>query len=61
MGPHESLVYETPMDSGEDLLVWITAVTNVGLQGICDRVYQNMVLRHHVCVQVTGRHIENFL
>ena len=29
------MVYETPMESEEDLLAWVTAATAVGLPGNC--------------------------
>ncbi|KAJ8886349.1 hypothetical protein PR048_012560 [Dryococelus australis] len=37
------------------------AAADLGLPGIGDRVYQNMVRRYRVCVDVTGHHIEPFL
>ena len=49
------------MESEEDLLAQVIAAAEVGLPGICDRVYQNMVCRYHVCVKVAGRHIVTFL
>ena len=39
----------------------VMAEADVGLQGISDRVYQNMVHRYRVCIEVAGRHIEPFL
>ena len=57
----KSLVYETPVDSEEDLLARIMAAADVGLQGIGDHVYQNMVRRYRVCVEVADRHIEPLL
>ena len=41
----KSLVYETPVDSEEDLIAQVMAAADIGLPGICDRVYQNMVRR----------------
>ena len=38
----KSLVYETPMDSEEDLLTRVMSTADVGLSGIGDRVYKNM-------------------
>ena len=49
------------MDSKEDLLTRVMTVTGVGLQGVDDHVYENMVRRCRVCVEVAGRHIESFL
>ena len=37
------------------------AVMGVGGPGIGDHVYQNMVRRYRICVDVGGRHIEPFL
>ncbi|KAJ8897575.1 hypothetical protein PR048_002924 [Dryococelus australis] len=49
-----------PAESEEDLLARIMAAAYLGLPGIGDRVYQNMVRGYRVCVDVTGRHIEPF-
>ena len=49
------------MVSEEDLLAQVIAATGVGLQGIGDRVYKNMVLRYLVCVEVIGHHIKHIL
>ncbi|KAJ8884525.1 hypothetical protein PR048_016382 [Dryococelus australis] len=59
-GHTKGLNYETPLESEEALLVWIIAATDIGLLGIGDRVYQNMVRRYRVRVDVAGRHIEPF-
>ena len=48
------------MNSEEDLLARIVAATDIGLQDISDLVYENMLRRYGVCVEVTGRHIEPF-
>ena len=37
------------------------AAADVGLQGIGDSVYENMVCRYRTCVEVAGPHIEPFL
>ena len=37
-GPHEGLIYETNVESEEDLLAQIMAVADVGLPGIGDTV-----------------------
>ncbi|KAJ8870549.1 hypothetical protein PR048_029572 [Dryococelus australis] len=42
-GHMKSLIYETPVDSEKDLLARIMVAANLGLPGIGDRVYQNMV------------------
>ena len=62
-GHMKGLVYETPVDSEEDLLAPVMAAADVGLQGIGDRVYENIVRRlmYPVCVEVADRHIEPFL
>ena len=60
-GHMKSLDYETSVDSQEDLLARVMAATFVGLQDIGDRVYENMVRRYRVYVEVAGRHIEHFL
>ena len=39
----KSLIYETPVESEEDLLGRVMAAADVGLPGIGDRMYQNMV------------------
>ena len=54
----KSLVYEIPVDSEEDLLARVLAAEGAGLQGIGDGVYQNVVRRYRVCVEVAGRHFE---
>ncbi|KAJ8866309.1 hypothetical protein PR048_032152 [Dryococelus australis] len=59
-GHMKGLIYKTPVESEEDLLAQIMAVADLGLPGICDCVYQNMVHRYRVCVDVAGRHIEPF-
>ena len=57
----KSLVYETSVDSKEELLTRIMAAADVGIQCNDDRVYEIMVRRYSVCVEVAGRHIEIFL
>ena len=54
------LIYETSVESEKDLLARVKAAADVVLQGIGVRVYQNMVCRCCVCVEVAGRHIEVF-
>ena len=49
------------MESEEDLLERVMASADVGLPGIGDRVYQNVVPRYCVCVEAAGRHIEPLL
>ncbi|KAJ8870558.1 hypothetical protein PR048_029581 [Dryococelus australis] len=60
-GHVKGVIYETPVESEEDLLVMIMAATDLGLPGIGDSVYQNVVRRYHVCVDVAGHHLEPFL
>ena len=55
------LIYETPVESEEDLLARVMAAADVGLSGIGSRVYQHMVRRYRECVEVAGRHIEIIL
>ncbi|KAJ8870411.1 hypothetical protein PR048_029433 [Dryococelus australis] len=43
VGPHGGVIYETPVESEEGLLVRIVVVVYLGRPGIGDRVYQNMV------------------
>ena len=57
----KSLAYETPVESEEDLLARIMTAAHVGLPGIGDRAFQDMVRRYRVCVEVTGRHIDPFM
>ena len=57
----KNLVYEIPVDSEKDLLAQVMAAVDVGLQGIGDLGYQNMVRRHCLCVEVTSRYIKPFL
>ena len=45
------------VETEEDLLVRVMAAADVGLPSISDRVYQNMVHKHRVCVEVAGRHV----
>ena len=40
------------VESEEDLLAWVMAAADVVLPGIGDRVYQNMVQKYRVCVEV---------
>ncbi|KAJ8882818.1 hypothetical protein PR048_014632 [Dryococelus australis] len=41
-GHMKDVIYETPVESEEDLLAQIMAAADLGLPGIGDRVYQNM-------------------
>ena len=49
------------MDSEDELLARVMAAADVGLSGIGDRVYQNMVRRYRVCVEIAGHYIESSL
>ena len=51
----KSFIYETPVDSEEDLLARVMAAADVGLPSIGDRVYENMVRWYRVCGEVAGR------
>ena len=57
----KSLINKTPVESEEDLLEWVMTAADVELPGTGDRVYQNMVRRYSVCVEVAGRHMKPFL
>ena len=59
--PHEELGLRDLFDSEEDLMAWIMAEADIGLQDIGDRVYENMVRRYRVYVEVAGCHIKPFL
>ena len=48
------------MESEEDPLALVTASADVGLPGIGDRVYQNMVLRFRVRLEIAGHQNESF-
>ena len=56
-----SLFYDIPMELEDDLLTRIMASADVWLLDIRDHVYENMVLRYRVCVEVAGHHTEPFL
>ena len=57
---HESLTYETPVASEEDLPSRVMAMADGGAR-IGDHVYQNMAWRYRICVDVGGHNIEPFL
>ncbi|KAJ8868715.1 hypothetical protein PR048_030254 [Dryococelus australis] len=50
-GHMKGLIYQTSVESEEELLAWVMAVADLGRPGIGDRVYQNMVRRYRVCVR----------
>ena len=50
-----SLMYKIQVESQNDLLAQVMAAAGVGLSGIGDHVYQNMICRYCVCVEVAGR------
>lgn len=62
-GHMKSLVYETPVDTVEDLVARVlTAAQEIQqTQGVMERVYQNLIRRYTVCNEVHGRHIEPLL
>ena len=60
-GHMKSLIYKTPVELEEDLQMQVMVAADVELPGIGDPVYQNVVHRYHVCVEVPGGHIEPFL
>ena len=62
-GYMKSLVYETPVESEEDLLARIMAAAQEIQEtpGIFERVYENMLRRCNVCIELGGRHIEQLL
>ena len=59
-GHMKSLIYKTPVASEEDLLALVMAAAVVGEPRIGGRVYQKMVQRYRICVDVGGRHIGPF-
>jgi len=62
-GRMKSLIYETPVETEEDLLarVLVDAQQIDETPGVMERVYQNMTRRYNVCNDVGGRHIEPLL
>ena len=54
----KSFIYDTPVESVEELLARVMAAVYVGLPGIGD---QNMVRRYRDCVEIAGSHMEPFL
>ena len=60
-GHMKSLIYETPVASKEDLLAQVMTAADVRGSKFSDRVYQNIVWRYCICVEVIGCHIEPFL
>ncbi|KAJ8874554.1 hypothetical protein PR048_025417 [Dryococelus australis] len=57
----KGVIYETPVESEEELLARIVAAGDLGIPGVSGRVRQNMIRRYRVCVDVADRHIEPFL
>ena len=53
MGPHENLDFETPAKSEDNLLALVMAAADVGLQGIDDRVYQNISGEYGGCSRIS--------
>ena len=49
------------MGSEDNLMMWVMSVAHFVLPGIGNHVYQNIVYRYCICVEVAGRHIEPFL
>ena len=49
------------MGTEEELLTRVMTAVDVELPGIGDQVYQDIVRRYRVCVEVAGRHIERLL
>ena len=62
-GHMKSLVYETPVDTVQDLLARVlgTAQEIQQTQGVMERMYQNMSRSYNVCNELSGRHIESLL
>ena len=61
VGSHEELHLRDLCRIGERPAGVGYGSADVALPGIRDRVYQNMVRRYRVCVEVAGRHNEPFL
>jgi hypothetical protein len=59
----KSLVYETPVESVEDLIARITAAAEYiqTMPDIFHTVNQNMLRRCSACNEVGGRHFEQLL
>ena len=59
----KSLMYHTPVDTVEDLLVRVLGAEQEIQQKTCvmERVYQNMIHRYNVCNELGVRHIEPLL
>jgi hypothetical protein len=62
-GHVKSLVYETPVDTPEELLARILAASDVVREtpGILERTRQNFVRRCNACIECEGRHFEHLL
>ncbi|KAJ4432107.1 hypothetical protein ANN_20722 [Periplaneta americana] len=62
-GRMKSLVYETPVETAEDLvaLVVVAAGEIADTPGVIERVYENIIRRYNACNEVGGRHIEPHL
>ena len=58
-----SLVFETPVETGIELVTRIVAAYDIiqTTSGIFVRVRQNLVRRCHVCIEVGGRQFEQLL
>ncbi|KAJ8866693.1 hypothetical protein PR048_032554 [Dryococelus australis] len=56
----KGLNYQTSVEPEEELPVRVMAAADLGRPVIGDCVYQNMVRRYRVCVDVAGRYIEPF-
>ena len=62
-GHMKYLVYQTPVDTVENLLARVLGAAQ-GIQqitGVMERVYQNMCRRYNVHNELGGRHIEPLL
>jgi len=59
----KSLVYETPVDSEEELIARVVAAFDVVRNdpGIFARVRESFLRRCNICIERQGRHIENLL
>ena len=56
----KNCIYETPVESEENMVARGMASTDVGLPSTDERVYKYMVRRNSKGVEFDGRHIEPF-
>lgn len=59
----KTLVYETPVESEEELIARILAAAQQiqTMPGLLERANQNMIRRCNACIEVGGRHFQHLL